>query len=114
MSNDCIFCKIANGEIPSEKIFEDDRVVAFKDINPAAPVHLLIIPKLHISTMNDIDESHNELLGHIMHTCKILAEKMGVHESGFRTIVNCNSDAGQEVFHLHVHLLGGKPLGKMG
>jgi len=114
MSNECLFCKIAHKEIPSERVFEDDEIVAFKDINPAAPIHILIVPKTHIATLNDLDKNHIELMGHMIHTAKKLAEEFKIHESGYRTVINCNSDAGQEVFHLHIHLLGGKPLGKMG
>ncbi|MBT3182446.1 MAG: histidine triad nucleotide-binding protein [Deltaproteobacteria bacterium] len=114
MSTDCIFCKIANGEIPSEKIFEDEEIIAFNDINPAAPKHMLIVPKEHIPTLNDLQERHVPLIGKMFATAKDLAKKTGISESGYRTIINCNGDSGQEVFHIHLHVLGGARLGRMG
>lgn len=114
MGKECIFCRIAKGEIPSERLLENDDLVAFKDINPAAPVHILIVPKAHISTLNDLGEAHAGLLEKMFAAATELAKKTQVSESGYRTIINCNRDAGQEVFHLHMHLLGGRPLGKMG
>jgi len=113
MAKDCIFCKITSGEIPAEKVFESEDLVAFKDINPAAPVHLLIVPKVHIPTLNDINDEHAVLIGKMFSVGRDLAKKANVHENGYRMIINCNRDAGQEVFHLHLHLLGGQPLGKM-
>lgn len=113
MSTDCIFCKIANGEIPAEKLFEDNEIVAFNDIHPAAPVHMLIIPKEHIATLNDT-EGQQLLLGRMLITVKDLAKKTGIAQSGYRTIINCNRGAGQVVFHLHMHVLGGRPLDAMG
>lgn len=111
---DCIFCKIAKGEIPAEKVLEDDSIVAFKDIRPAAPVHVLIIPKTHLATLNDITLDTAALLGRMLSAAKDVAEKAGIAQSGYRTIINCNRGAGQEVFHLHMHVLGGRPLGAMG
>lgn len=107
---DCIFCKILKGEIPSEKVYEDDLVYAFKDIAPMAPVHILIIPKKHISTINDIEEYDETLIGHIFTVASKIAKDLGIDESGYRIISNCNKDAGQTVFHVHFHLLGGKEL----
>jgi histidine triad (HIT) family protein len=109
----CIFCKIVEGELPAKVVYEDDKVMAFHDINPQAPVHVLIIPKEHVPTLNDLEEKHKELLGHIFLVIKKLAKEMGIDESGYRVLVNCNRDGGQEIYHLHFHLLGGKPLGPM-
>jgi len=114
MAKECIFCKIASGEIPAEKLFENEEIIAFKDINPAAPTHILIVPKAHIPTLNDLNKDHAGLLEKMFSVARDLAEKSKVKESGYRTIINCNRDAGQEVFHLHLHLLGGAQLGKMG
>jgi len=109
----CIFCKIVEGELPAKVVYEDDKVMAFHDINPQAPVHVLIIPKEHVPTLNDLEEKHKELLGHIFLVIMKLAKEMGIDESGYRVLVNCNRDGGQEIYHLHFHLLGGKPLGPM-
>ncbi len=109
----CIFCKIVNGEIPAKVVYEDDKVMAFHDINPQAPVHVLVIPKKHISTLNDIEEGDRELIGHIFLIIKKIAKELGIAESGYRVLVNCNRDGGQEIYHLHFHILGGKPLGPM-
>jgi histidine triad (HIT) family protein len=108
---DCIFCKVASGEIESKKVYEDDDIVAFHDINKKAPVHILIIPRKHIASLLDINTQDESLLGK-MHTiaCQ-LAKDHGVAESGFRLVSNCNRDAGQSVDHIHLHLLGGRPLG---
>ncbi len=109
----CVFCKIVNGEIPAKVVYEDDKVMAFHDINPQAPVHILVIPKEHIPTVNDLEEKHKELIGHIFMVIKEIAREMGIAESGYRVLVNCNRDGGQEIYHLHFHLLGGAPLGPM-
>lgn len=109
----CVFCKIVNGEIPAKVVYEDDTVMAFYDINPQAPVHILIIPKEHIPTLNDLEQKHKELVGHIFLVAKKIAQDMGFAEKGYRVLVNCNSDGGQEVYHLHFHLFAGKPLGPM-
>ncbi|NQT32942.1 MAG: histidine triad nucleotide-binding protein [Candidatus Omnitrophica bacterium] len=108
MADDCIFCKIIRKEIPSEIVFEDDEILVFKDINPQAPVHLLLIPTRHIETLNDVDQSDQALIGKLLSVAKHLAGEMGVSEGGYRVVVNCNKDAGQDVFHLHAHLLGGR------
>ncbi|MHA6483723.1 histidine triad nucleotide-binding protein [Paenibacillus sp. strain BS8-2] len=110
---DCIFCKIIEGSIPSKKVFENDRVLAFQDIQPAAPVHILIIPKKHIPTMNDIAPEDSELIGELFATAKQIAKEQGIDEAGYRLINNVNSDGGQVVYHLHIHLLGGKKLGPL-
>ena len=109
----CVFCKIVNREIPAKVVYEDDKVMAFHDINPQAPVHILVIPKEHIPTVNDLEEKHKELIGHIFMVIKEIAREMGIAESGYRVLVNCNRDGGQEIYHLHFHLLGGAPLGPM-
>jgi histidine triad (HIT) family protein len=109
----CVFCKIANGELPAKVVYEDDSIMAFHDINPQAPVHILIIPKEHISTVNELEERHKELVGRIFLTAKKIATDMGFAEKGYRILVNCNADAGQEIYHIHFHLFAGKPLGPM-
>jgi histidine triad (HIT) family protein len=106
----CIFCKIVSREIASPLLYEDAEIVAFKDLYPKAPHHILIIPKAHIATLNDTDESHQALLGRIMLAAKQLAKELGVAESGYRVIMNCNSGGGQEVFHIHLHLLAGRQM----
>ena len=105
---DCIFCKIAKGEIPSNKVYEDDKMVCFKDLNPQAPVHLLAIPKIHTEKLSDVDEATAGYIGHIFSKIPEIAEKMELGK-GFRVIANCGEYAGQTVFHIHFHILGGKP-----
>ncbi len=109
----CVFCKIVKGEIPAKVVYEDEKVMAFHDINPQAPVHVLVIPKEHIPTVNDLKEERKELIGHIFTVIKEIAKELGIAESGYRVLVNCNRDGGQEIYHLHFHLLGGAPLGPM-
>jgi histidine triad (HIT) family protein len=106
--SDCIFCKIIKGDIPSKKVYEDNEILAFNDINPQAPVHILIVPKKHISKSLDVADSDKELIGSIFMVANKLAKEKGIAESGFRLIANCNKDSGQEVFHIHFHLLGGR------
>jgi histidine triad (HIT) family protein len=108
--SECIFCKIVAGEIPSEIVFQDDVCLAFRDINPGAPTHVLIIPKKHIATLNDLAPEHESTMGHILLTARQLAGRLGVADSGYRVVANCNSDGGQAVFHIHFHLLGGRRL----
>ncbi|MEM5535125.1 histidine triad nucleotide-binding protein [Neptuniibacter pectenicola] len=108
---DCLFCKIINKEIPAQIVYEDEHVVAFNDINPQAPTHLLIIPRTHISTLNDISETQTSLIGHMVKSAATIAKQMGFDESGYRTVFNCNEDGGQTVYHIHLHLLGGKAMG---
>ncbi|BFH67696.1 MAG: histidine triad nucleotide-binding protein [Paenibacillus dendritiformis] len=110
---DCIFCKIIEGTIPSKKVLENDHVVAFHDITPQAPVHILIIPKKHIATMNDVQAEDAVLMGEIHLAAQQIARDMGIADSGYRLINNCGKDSGQVVFHLHYHLLGGAPLGAL-
>src|SRR5688500_13637532 len=100
---ECIFCKIANKELPSKLVYEDEWVVAFNDLNPQAPTHQLIIPRKHIATLNDLSEADNQLIGHIFQTAKTLAQQAGIAEEGYRLVNNCNANAGQTVFHLHFH-----------
>lgn len=107
---DCIFCKIINGDVPAQVVFEDDELLAFEDISPAAPQHILIIPRKHIDTINDLTESDAELVGKMFLCAKKLASKRGVDKEGYRTVMNCMSGAGQSVFHIHLHLLAGRVL----
>ena len=109
--NDCIFCKIIKKEIPSNIVYEDDEILAFRDINPVAPVHILVIPKKHISSLVDLSEEDELLVGKIYTTINKIANEEGIAEKGFRVVVNCGKDGGQEVKHLHFHILGGKKLG---
>lgn len=106
--NECIFCKIISKQIPSEIVYEDEYVCAFKDINPTAPVHILVVPKQHIESLNHLENDHKELIGHIFVIAKELSERFGIKEKGFRVVVNCGEDGGQTVNHLHFHLLGGR------
>lgn len=107
---DCLFCKMVNGEIPADVVYEDDEILAFKDINPIAPIHILIIPKSHISSLNDINEDNAEIIGKIALTAQKIAEDLGIKDKGYRLINNIGDDGGQTVKHLHFHLLGGKGL----
>jgi len=106
----CIFCRIIKGELPSKKVYEDDRVYVFEDINPQAPVHTLIVPKKHISTILEISKSDNELIGHMFQTANKIARQKGIADRGFRLVMNCNHESGQTVFHIHLHLLGGRAM----
>lgn len=108
MDSECIFCKIAAGDIPSKFVHEDDTCVAFDDLHPQAPTHILVIPKQHIASMDKAGRDHRELLGHLLLTAAEIARRKGFAEDGYRTVINTNSDGGQTVFHLHVHLLGGR------
>ena len=108
---DCLFCRIAAGEIAAELVFKNDAVVAFRDIYPQAPTHILIIPRRHIATINDIGENDRELLGEMYLVAAQLARQEGFAEDGYRVTMNCNEDAGQTVFHIHLHLLGGRRFG---
>ena len=108
--SDCLFCKIIKGEIPSTKVYEDELVYAFKDINPIAPVHVLIIPKQHISMLWDVNEENSAVISHIYEVAGRIAKELGL-ENGFRVATNCGEDAGQTVFHIHFHLIGGRKLG---
>ncbi len=107
---DCLFCKIADKSIPSDIVYEDDKVVAFRDVNPQAPTHILIIPRQHIATLNDVSVDDNQLVGHIINTAKTIAANEGLANDGYRVAMNCNRHGGQTVFHIHLHLLGGRQL----
>lgn len=107
---DCIFCKIANKQIPAKFEYENDEVVAFNDINPQAPVHIIVIPKSHIERVSDLDLKHRDLITNLMLVANELAKKKKIADSGYRIVMNCNEGAGQSVFHLHLHLLGGRPM----
>lgn len=109
---ECLFCKIVKGEVPSTKVYEDEEILAFKDINPAAPIHILVIPKKHITSLTYIEKEDEALIGKIYRVINKIAEENGFKENGFRVIVNCGKDGGQEVMHLHFHLLAGKQLGE--
>jgi histidine triad (HIT) family protein len=108
---DCLFCKLINKEIPAKILFEDDDVLAFEDINPHAPFHGLVIPKKHIHTLNDVTEEDHTLVGKVIATAARLAKEHGFADDGYRTVFNCNPHGGQTVYHIHLHVLGGKPLG---
>lgn len=106
----CLFCKIAAKEVPASVVYEDDDILAFEDIDPKAPVHLLVIPRKHIATLNDLSEEDVDLIGRIMFVAKRLGKDRGIDEEGYRVVVNCNRGGGQAVFHLHAHILGGRQL----
>jgi len=108
---DCLFCRIIAGEIPGKFIYQDDEVVAISDINPQAPLHALIIPRRHIATLNDLTPADDALVGSLFRTAAALAKQHGYAERGYRTVFNCNKEAGQTVFHIHLHLLAGRGLG---
>jgi histidine triad (HIT) family protein len=108
-----IFSKIINKEIPSDMVYQDDHVTAFRDIEPQAPVHILIVPNREIPTVNDIKEEDEQLIGKLFTAARKIAAKEGIAEDGYRLLINCNKYGGQEVFHLHMHLFGGRPLGPM-
>jgi len=105
---DCIFCKIVEGELPAEKVYEDDHVIAFDDINPAAPTHVLIIPREHVPRLDDATDGDTELLGRIMQAARKIANDRGLSSDGFRVVMNVGAEAGQAVFHMHLHLLSGR------
>jgi len=107
---DCLFCRIASGEIPASIVYQDERVVAFRDINPQAPVHVLLIPRRHIGTLNDLSPDDDGIVGEMVRRAAAIAGELGVSERGYRTVFNCNADAGQTVFHIHLHLLGGRKM----
>ena len=109
--SDCLFCRIVAGEIPASLVYQDDRIVAFKDINPQAPGHVLVIPKRHIATLNDLSPGDDAIVGELVRRASAIAAELGFAERGYRTVFNCNAEAGQTVFHIHLHLLGGRRLG---
>lgn len=108
---DCLFCKLVNHEIPANILYEDDDVLAFDDINPQAPHHFLVIPKNHITTINDIKTEHLAIVGKLQLVAAEIAKERGIADDGYRTVMNCNPHGGQTVYHIHLHVLGGKPLG---
>lgn len=110
---DCVFCRIVNKELPCEPLLETEEFLAFKDIQPAAPVHLLLVPKRHVGTLNDLEADDEGLLGRMILAATELAQSENIDGSGYRLVMNCNRDGGQEVFHIHLHLMGGRPLGGM-
>jgi histidine triad (HIT) family protein len=110
MSEDCLFCKILAGEVPADIVYESESAIAFRDINPQAPTHVLVIPRKHIATINDLDEADRSLVGDLYLAAQQIAAEEGVAESGYRAVMNCNEGAGQSVFHIHLHVLGGRAL----
>ena len=108
---DCIFCKIIKGEIPSEKVYEDEEILAFKDIHPAAPIHILVIPKKHIATLMNVTPEDTNIMAKILESIQKIVKQLGIEENGFRLIANCGPDSGQEVMHIHFHLLAGRKMG---
>ena len=107
---DCLFCKMVSGEIQPDVVFEDDEVLAFRDVNPQAPVHVLVIPKSHIATTNELTPEHAGLIGKMVLAARQIAADEGVAEPGYRMVMNCNPEAGQSVYHIHLHMLGGRPM----
>lgn len=107
---DCLFCKIADKSLNSDTVYEDEQVVAFNDISPKAPTHILIIPRKHIATINDLGDEDTDVVGYMVQTAKRLAQEIGIAESGYRLVFNVNRGAGQAVFHIHLHLLGGRSM----
>lgn len=107
---DCLFCKIAAGQIPAALVHEGDDLIAFRDINPQAPLHVLIVPRRHIATVNDLTAADASLVGDLINVAREIAAKEGVSENGYRLVLNCNRDGGQTVDHIHLHLLGGRPM----
>ena len=107
---DCIFCKIVSGDIPGDIVYQDDDVLAFRDLTPQAPMHVLVIPKRHISTINDIQPADAELIGKLYLVAQQVAKQEGYAERGYRTVMNCNAEAGQSVFHIHLHVLAGRAM----
>lgn len=106
----CLFCKIVAGEIPAAKVYEDEQVIAFNDINPQAPMHVLIVPRQHIATINDLSSEHDHLVGGMVRAAATIAKDRGFDGPGYRTVFNCNAQAGQSVFHIHLHVLGGRAM----
>jgi histidine triad (HIT) family protein len=111
MADDCLFCKIIRGEIPAKLDYESPDVVAFRDINPQAPTHILVVPRQHIASLNDLTPAHDQIVGEMVRRAAAIAAERGIAVGGFRTVFNTNRDAGQTVFHIHLHLVGGRSLG---
>lgn len=108
--HDCLFCRIVAGEVPSTRVYEDDVVFAFEDINPQAPVHVVIVPKKHIATLNDLEDGDEAMTGRLIHVAARIARDRGIAEGGYRTVFNVNRDGGQVIYHIHLHLIGGRQL----
>lgn len=108
--SNCIFCKIVDGQIPATKVYEDDLSFAFRDINPQAPTHILLIPKRHVVSLNEISEVDRSLMGHLLMVSGQIAKQEKINDNGFRVVINSGSDAGQSVFHIHLHVMGGRPM----
>lgn len=106
----CLFCKIATGEVPGDIVYQDAEIIAFRDIAPQAPCHILVIPKRHITTLNDLEDGDAELMGRIVLRARAIAAQQGLAEDGYRLVINCNSDGGQTVYHIHLHILGGRQM----
>ena len=106
--SDCLFCKILDGDIPCERVYENDQVIAFRDVNPQAPTHILVIPHKHIPTVNDLTAEDKNIVAEMMLAAQAIAKQEGIEESGYRLVMNCNEGAGQTVFHIHLHILGGR------
>lgn len=106
----CLFCQIIAGEIPAKIVYQDDTVLAFEDIAPKAPTHILVIPRKHLATVNDLTDTDTAVAGQLVQTAKILAKKLGIAEDGYRLVINCNDQGGQEIHHIHLHLLGGRQM----
>jgi len=107
---ECLFCKIINGEIPAAIVYKDDRIVAFNDVNPQGPTHILLVPRAHIGTLNDLSPKDDAILGELVRRAAAIANERGIAAGGYRTVFNTNRDAGQTVFHIHLHLIGGRPM----
>ena len=107
----CIFCRIVSDDMASDKVYEDDEILAFNDVNPKAPTHIVVIPKAHIATLNDLDDGHAALVGKLFLAARRMAKEQGFAEAGYRTVINCNRLAGQSVFHIHLHVLAGRLMG---
>jgi histidine triad (HIT) family protein len=107
---ECLFCKIVNREIPASIVYEDERILAFNDINPQAPTHVLVVPKAHIATLNDVSAQDDQIVGELVRRAAAIAKTRGISAGGFRTVFNTNREAGQTVFHIHLHLLGGRAM----
>lgn len=107
----CLFCRIVTGEIPSTVVYQDERLFAFRDVNPQAPAHVLIVPKRHVATLNDLTAADDGLIGEMVRRAGLISRELGYADSGYRTVFNCNAAAGQTVFHVHLHLLAGRNLG---
>lgn len=114
MSSDCLFCKIVRRDIAGDVVYEDDELLAFRDISPQAPVHVLVVPKRHVATVNDLEPGDSQLVGGLILRAQAIARAEGIDESGYRLVLNCNAEGGQTVYHVHLHLLGGRPLRSLG